>query len=730
MLPLGALALYLFGRKEKSDQEPAITSFIDPNAPQGEDNLPVPPTDNLSSGTSTIASEQSGVASGTVGNASQIGGATLAAGGAAIASGAAAVTNLVGGQTRAEEDLDLDQIELEEESSNIDLEAGTKPDTDVNLDLEDPAVEIPSNPVNEFTDQKTKLQVTDQPTILQTDEDDEIDNITSSLLDDVSQTGDAALSGGTAIAGGAAEASGLFRDSEDSDPETSNDSEQPTILQTDDVDVIDQSSEDATIEVEQFNTVSDSVDDIATPEVDFVLDQDSTENASGFLAQGSELGGAALGGFAAAASGFLSNQDTEQITELQENEVEFSVEEATSNNFADNVIADAETSPWDFEPDTESASLETEFSLESSADINLVSDSLDEVATTEADLFLEQNSNENAPSFLDQVTQTGEAAAASGFFTNQDTEQTTELQENDVEFSLEEPIINNFDNNTIADAETSSFDFETNNELESVGTDLSAEAPDIVSGSLESMNALEFDLSVEENQDLDNKDKELTLEEIASSDFVSELETTPNNLSSSLDEIAFENINNSEDEDIGLDDITFEDTDNSINASLDELTFENINNSEDEDIGLDDITFEDTDNTSIDELLNDLGTATDDQEISLDDLGIDQINDSSTIDLVGNNTTQNVDLSDQQPDDINDMGNISQWLDNLETPNNNADNISEWLDQLTINTNDNNLEEENQNNENFAESKDDTEEISFQFLEDLLERDSNTNHDN
>ena len=724
LLPLGALALYLFGRKEKSDQEPAITSFIDPNAPQGEDNLPVPPTDNLSSGTSTIASEQSGVASGTVGNASPIGGATLAAGGAAIASGAAAVTNLVGGQTRAEEDLDLDQVELEEESSIIDLKDGTKPDTDVNLDLEAPAVEIPSNPVNEFTDQKTKLQVTDQPTILQTDEEDEIDNITSSLLDDVSQTGDAAMSEGTAIAGGAAGASGLFRDSEDSDPETSNDSEQPTILQTDDVDVIDQSSEDVTIEVDQFNAVSDSVDDIATPEVDLVLDQDSIENDPGFIDQGSELGGAALGGVAAAASGFLSNQDTEQITELQENEVEFSVEEATSNNFADNVIADAETSPWDFEPDAESASSETEFSLESSADINLVSDSLDEVATTEADLFLEQNSNENAPSFLDQVTQTGEASPeASGFFSNQDTEQTTELQENEIEFSLEETISND-------EGETSPFNFETNNELESAGTDLSAEAPDIVSGSLESMNALEFDLSVEENQDLDNKDKELTLEEIASSDFVSELETTPNNLSSSLDEIAFENINNSEDEDINFDDITFEDTDNSINASLDELTFDNINNSEDEDIGLDDITFEDTDNTSIDELLNDLGTATDDQEISLDDLGIDQTNDSSTTDLVSNNTTQNVDLSDEQAEDINDMGNISQWLDNLETPNNNADNISEWLDQLTINTDDNNLEEENQNNENFAESKDDTEEISFQFLEDLLERDSNTNHDN
>ncbi|WP_019506905.1 substrate-binding domain-containing protein [Pleurocapsa sp. PCC 7319] len=758
LLPLAALALYLFGRKEKSDQEPAVSSFLDPNAPQGEGNFPVAPTDNLSSGSSTISSDHGSVASETVGNASKVGGATLATGGAAIAGSAAAASNLVGSQTRAEEDVDLDQIVLDEESNNIDLEAEANADTDANLDLEDPVVEIPSNPVNEFTDQKTKLQVTDQPTKLQFNEEDETDNVASSLLDDVIQTEDVALSD-------EAGASGFFTDSEYSDTETaetantsddvtsaqpSDVSEQPTILQTDEIDqvnVLDQSFNEPTTEVNRLNAEADSIEDITTSEVDLSLDEESTDNTPGFIDRVSSAGdaaiaggGAALGGAAAAASGFFTNQDTEQTTELQENELEFSSEETTSNDFADNIVADAETSPLNLETNDELASEETEFSLET-PDINLVSDSVEEIASPEVDFFLDEDEDEdstdNAPGFVDRVSSAedtaiaGGAAAASGFFTNQDTEQTTELQENELELSLEETTSNDFADNIVADAETSPFNLETNDELAAEGTNLSAETPDITSGSIDGVDTFDMELSTAEDiielQDLD--DTELTLEEITSNEFASDVETTPSNLNTSLDEIAFDDVDNSED--LNFDEITFEDSDDSINASLEELTFDNINNlniDNSEDLDLEEITFDD--DNSIDEFLNDTSTVSDDQEISLDDLGFNEINDSSTSDLANSNITPSSDLFDDQADDANDISDISQWLDNLETPDNNADNISEWLDQLAINTTDNNLEQENPNNENELKSKDDAEDISFQFLEDLLERDSNTNQDN
>jgi hypothetical protein len=75
------------------------------------------------------------------------------------------------------------------------------------------------------------------------------------------------------------------------------------------------------------------------------------------------------------------------------------------------------------------------------------------------------------------------------------------------------------------------------------------------------------------------------------------------------------------------------------------------------------------------------------------------------------------------------MNNISEWLDSLETPNQDSDNISEWLDTLDKDSfrADPNSEQENLNPETTTNETDD---ISFQFLEDLLDRDSDPNRNN
>ncbi|MGL6340866.1 MAG: hypothetical protein ACRC80_17215, partial [Waterburya sp.] len=91
-----------------------------------------------------------------------------------------------------------------------------------------------------------------------------------------------------------------------------------------------------------------------------------------------------------------------------------------------------------------------------------------------------------------------------------------------------------------------------------------------------------------------------------------------------------------------------------------------------------------------------------------------------------NNTAEIVDFETENSSDID---NISTWLEGLETSNQNTEDISEWLDKL--NTGDyNSMREDSNNDVKIIDSKEETEEISFQFLEDLLERDINGNKEN
>ncbi|NJL52371.1 MAG: hypothetical protein HC930_09435 [Hydrococcus sp. SU_1_0] len=160
--------------------------------------------------------------------------------------------------------------------------------------------------------------------------------------------------------------------------------------------------------------------------------------------------------------------------------------------------------------------------------------------------------------------------------------------------------------------------------------------------------------------------------------------------------------------DVNLNEITLDNADSTINASLEEITFDEFT-LEDADstinASLEEITFDDVTTTS--------GERSSDQEINLDDLGFEEINNSS----------------DEQSNDLN---NISEWLDSLETPNQDRDNIADWLDTLdkdSLRANPNPAQE-NLNQETTNDLSKDTDDISFQFLEDLLDRDADNNRNN
>ena len=173
-------------------------------------------------------------------------------------------------------------------------------------------------------------------------------------------------------------------------------------------------------------------------------------------------------------------------------------------------------------------------------------------------------------------------------------------------------------------------------------------------------------------------------------------------------------------EDVTLDEITFNDEERTINASLEDISFDDA---ESEEINLDEITLDDNE-INLDSPTEDLTPSGRYEDIRLEDLGFADAEpiESPTVDLENNVT--NGELVDDRSDDMN---NISQWLDSLET-NQDSDNISNWLDTLDRDSprSDADLSDSNRENIDLTEEEDD---ISFQFLEDLLDRDEDSNRD-
>ncbi len=543
---------------------------------------------------------------------------------------------------------------------------------------------------------------------------------TSGFANDATQT-EGATAGGAALGGAAA--SGFF---------ANQDSEQPTEIDSEDSNWVDSTTSDWNA---PDSTVSDSVDNTVTTDNDLDLDlsedeDTSFEQTSGFAndatqTEGATAGGAALGG--AAASGFFANQDSEQPTEI----------DSEDSNWVDST-----TSDWNAPDST-------------------VSDSVDNTVTTDNDLDLdlsedEDTSFEQTSGFANDATQTEGAtaggaalggAAASGFFANQDSEQPTEIDsedsnwvdsttsdwnapdstvsdsvdntvttDNDLEiedsdFILDNRIDNDFETNIIADAEVTSYD--TDHSLDDL-----ANSDDI------SLDEITFD---DADSSLSPSSNEFAFDETTDSSDISLDEITfddaDSSLSPSSNEFAFDETADSSD--ISLDEITFDDADSSLSLSSNEFTFDETTDSND--ISLDEITLDDADN-SIDDLINSIGTDTINQRVDLNELGFDQgleRKGNSPSDLLSDKTAEIDDLANDKSDD---MDNISTWLDGLETPDQNTENISEWLENLNADSaiTDN---EESSNDKNLS-SNEENEDISFQFLEDLLDRDPDANQDN
>ncbi|HEY9772026.1 MAG TPA: substrate-binding domain-containing protein [Coleofasciculaceae cyanobacterium] len=632
---LGAIAASA-ARRKKSDREPALGNIPDDDSPNGNRGGSPTPGDGGLSAVGANASDELGNS-----NATGIGNAAIATGGAA--------TNFVGGRNKTEGDR-------------------------VN--------EIPSNPVSEFTGQETKLQITDQPTQLQTNADDEI-NFTSSD-EDLSQPSGIGMAGGAALLGGTA-ASGLFSDRDSTDEMTTNLREN---------DAVDYFETDTDVSQRQTNPQTTdlsapSLSEVKSGEVieadrgaesniarefrgDFVLDEE-TERTPSVESQINT------------STGIDSTETLTSIPETVSDEIADSTtpeldlldDEDTVTN-TDVEVAESFNRGQDVEQ-----SVDEEFSSEQNTVIDLgltetVSDEIADSTTPELDLLDDEETVIDTDSDLnisDRTIQSGAAiaggAAVSGFFNRrQDTEQSTDFQElDDLDTSLE-TTRDDFSDNVIADAD-----------IEAI--------PNGVDDSLEEITFDEAEIAT---------------------DF-------------SLDETIVDTTQTTS-ADLSLDEISFDDEDNFFNSSLDEITFDEAEIATD--FSLDETIVDATQTTSTNSFVNNLDTTTQNQEIDLDDLGFDELEstDSLSFDLLSDNTAEITSLSDDQS---NDMNNISEWLDSLDTRNQNTDNISEWLDTLDTNNLDPILEDGNQ--ETAFESSEEDEDISFQFLEDLLERDANPNRD-
>jgi len=171
-----------------------------------------------------------------------------------------------------------------------------------------------------------------------------------------------------------------------------------------------------------------------------------------------------------------------------------------------------------------------------------------------------------------------------------------------------------------------------------------------------------------------------------------------------------------------LEDITFDETIDSSTLSLDEITFDDTDSTIEgrlEDININDIDNID-DDSSINSLIDSIeADTTGKQELNLDDLGFE----TQSTDVSGLMSDQTTEIGNMSSNKTSDMNNISEWLDGLETPNKNTENISEWLDNLSTDRND--ATRQNINPDDMFDSESESGDISFQFLEDLLERDTN-----
>jgi ABC-type phosphate transport system substrate-binding protein len=650
----------------------------------------------------------------------------------------------------------------------------TTTDPDLNLELDQPETEIDNSvvetsvsPVDEFTSQSTKLQGTEQSTELQTDTDLSIDdnvdveNSDPGLLDNVASVGGAAIAGGatanwfnerqstttdpdlnleldqpeTEIDNSVVETSASPVDEFTSQSTKLQGTEQSTKLQTDtnfkindDVDVensgVESSSNPTSIEeagkgisslftqdnqptTEKITEVNPNleatnvVNSVNTPQINLSESENTTtETTSNWIDRATQnkdaaitAGAAAIAGGAAAVSGLFNQNNqptTEEITEVNPN-----LEATDTVDSVDTPEMDLSLDDFETETPTNPAN---EFTSQSTK-----LQGTEQSTKLQTDLI-----NDDFDLELSDNTTTENKSREFNWVTEEENQSTIEPQivEGDLENLELGTTDSNFAANVIADAETTVVD-EQNSNVQEITFD---EITDTNSENV-SLNDITFD----ENN---------------------------NSINASLQEITFDEITDTNSENVSLDDITFDENNDSINASLQEITFDEITDTNSENVSLDgitfdgnndisnenleEITFDENESKTINDLINSLETNGSNQEFNLDSFSSEQSTENSTNNLLSNNTAEIVDF---ETENSNDMNSISSWLEGLETSNQNTEDISEWLDKLNV-SDQNSLGENSNNDVKIIETQEENEEISFQFLEDLLERDINGNKEN
>ncbi|MGL5835215.1 MAG: hypothetical protein ACRC1Z_18600, partial [Waterburya sp.] len=739
LLGIPLIAAAIFGGRKKSDQEPALDDIPNINSlnngggmPDGSGGGDIPPVGvNTSGGSGNVVEN-------TANTASNLGTAGLAAGGAALAGGAAAAANLAGRRNRTENVADAD----------VDM------DLDLNLDEPTTVEEIPSNPVTEFTTgQATKLQFDDPSEDLAGDGNVDLDDVNATIADDVAI-------GGAAGIGGVAAASGFARDAENR-TEINFDTERL------DVEEVRRDATEQRTDLAETNTETNVVEAVETDGVtgdatvgreftgDFVLEEESKVDLSTDVdldpnrnpnAQGTGIidnvtqaggaaiagGAAALGGAAAAATGFFNRGDN--TTEDTNIDARFEVPDSEQNT---DLNPDLKTDPNLVERVGEGIN---------NVDPNVtenVSNLTGNIATPNVNPNLDPNRDPNAQGtgIIDNVTQAGgaaiaggaaamggAAAAATGFFNRgdnttedanidarievPDSEQNTDLNPdlntdpnlvervgqgiNNVSTNVRENVSNLTGNITTPELDPN---LDSNRDPNAEGTGI-IDGVTQAGGAAIAGGAAALGGAAAAATGFFNRDSQETAD-------IQEFETFGTSLNATEDSTSPTRFADNVIADAETISPNLDNEDGTINASLEEITFDDATSTGE--ISLDDFTFEDTDttiNASLEEItLEDATTTAAEQDVNLDDLGFEEISN----------------LSDEQSGDLN---NISEWLDSLETPNQDRDNIADWLDTLDKDSISNpNAAGENINQEttdDLAENDD----ISFQFLEDLLDRDA------
>ncbi|MEL7417258.1 MAG: substrate-binding domain-containing protein [Cyanobacteria bacterium J06555_3] len=516
-------------------------------------------------------------------------------------------------------------------------------------------------------------------------------------------------------------------------------------------------------QVDLDSTVDGVTDSITTPDLDLPnVNPPSAEDGTGIIDGVNRAGGAAvaggaaaLGGAAAAASGlFNRGRDT--------------VEDAADTS--------VDASDVDLNPNLET-NLDVETSVDNPAnDIAAdVSARVGDINTPDLDVSTGINADVNLPeSALDtdlNLDFGGTVDNVSGNITTPEANLPT-----DVDISLDTPDIDldsNLDSNldlssdpgnvaenaTASNLDLSSLDLDLNEPTAESGTGIfegvsRAGGAAALGGAAAAASGL---FKSDEQSDSDIQEFEtfetsfdLTADTTPTSfadNVVGDAETTSIE-EVNIDDITLDNV--ADTAELNLEGMTLSDTDSSVDTSLEQITFDDageinldeitLDSSDQTDVSLEDIdfdggtaalnleeiSFDDAEANLSSELDLNVSQTNESAEISLDDLGFEESEQASSFDLLGDNTAEITSFSDDQS---NDMTNISEWLDSLETPNKDSDNIADWLDTLDKDSADsnpnpapNNLDEDT--NDNLTAEADD---ISFQFLEDLLDRDSDGN---